>query len=91
MCGGRGEIVRSLAGHDRGAVFCVLESEGKFLLLVDGKERPIGHPKRKNSKHVEALGHFKHPVLERLEQGETVLDSELRRALAAFRDEWSRR
>lgn len=91
MCGGRGEIVRSLAGHDRGAVFCILGFEGEFLLLADGKERPVGRPKRKNRRHVALLGPFQHPVLERLEQGETVLDSELRRALAAFRDEWSRR
>ena len=87
MCGGRGEIVRSLAGHDRGAVFCILGFEGESLLLADGRERAVDRPKRKNRRHVALLGPFEHPV----ERGETVLDSELRRALAAFRDEWSRR
>ena len=27
------QIVRSLAGHDRGGLFCVLDTDGPYLLL----------------------------------------------------------
>ena len=37
----RAQIVRSLAGHDKGAFFCVLDTEGDFLLLADGKHRRV--------------------------------------------------
>ena len=30
------QIVRSLAGHDRGGLFCVLDTDGPYLLLCDG-------------------------------------------------------
>ena len=41
----RAQIVRSLAGHDKGAFFCVLDTEGDFLLLADGKHRRVEAPK----------------------------------------------
>lgn len=87
----RGQVVRSLAGHDRGTLLCVLEAEEDFLLLADGNRRKVAAPKRKRRKHVIFAGHYEHPTLAQLGQREPVLDSELRRALAAFRDEWSRR
>ena len=41
------QIVRSLAGHDRGGLFCVLDTDGPYLLLCDGKRRKLENPKRK--------------------------------------------
>ncbi|MGN1003527.1 MAG: hypothetical protein ACI4O5_01730 [Oscillospiraceae bacterium] len=83
----RGDVVRSLAGHDKGALFCVVDTEGDFLLLADGKERKLNSPKRKRRKHAQRAGLSDHPVFLRLRAGEPVGDSEVRRALAAFRDE----
>ena len=60
-----------------------------FLLLADGKTRKAAAPKRKKRSHVEVAdaGTFGHPALEKLRGGQPVFDSELRRALAAFRDQ----
>ena len=79
-----GELVRSLAGHDAGDVFCVVRSEGQFLFLADGKRRRLASPKRKKDRHTEALGRWEHPAFQRLTNGEEVTDNEIRRALAAF-------
>ena len=80
-----GDVVRSAAGHDRGELFLVLREEGDFLWLVDGKGRKLETPKKKRRKHVVSAGVWTHPVTGRLKEGEAVLDSEIRRALAAFR------
>ena len=85
----RGDVVRSVAGHDRGDLFLVLREEGDFLWLVDGKGRKLETPKKKRRKHVVSAGVWTHPVAGRLQDGEPVLDSDIRRALAAFRNRFS--
>jgi hypothetical protein len=81
-----GDVVRSAAGHHRGELFLVLREEGDFLWLVDGKGRKLETPKKKRRKHVVSAGVWTHPVTVRLKEGGPVLDSEIRRALAAFRN-----
>lgn len=66
------EIVLSLAGHDKGNLFCVIGAEGDFLLLADGKERKLDAPKRKRMKHVRGVGTSAHPAIARLQRGEPV-------------------
>ncbi|MPM16474.1 hypothetical protein SDC9_62855 [bioreactor metagenome] len=83
----RGQIVRSLAGHDKGRYFFVMDAEDGFLILADGKERKVDSPKRKRRKHTQSAGPWRHPVSQQLQSGALVPDSELRRALAAFREE----
>lgn len=85
----RGEIVCSLAGHEQGQFFYVVQTEGDFLYLVNGKHRTVKAPKRKRRKHVVSAGLWTHPVTSRLQDGVPVLDSEIRRALAVFRDKFS--
>ena len=83
----RGDVVRSLAGHDKDTLFCVVDTDGEFLLLANGKERKLNSPKRKNAKHAQRAGSSDHPVFLRLKSGDPVGDNEVRKALAAFRDE----
>ncbi len=85
----KSDIVRSDAGRDKGKLFAVLAVEGEYLLLADGKSRKVESPKRKKRGHVDIVcrGNFGHPVLRKLKDGTPVSDRELRRVLAAFRDE----
>lgn len=83
----RAQIVRSLAGRDSGDCFCVVDVEAGYLLLADGKRRRVNAPKRKKVKHIQNLGDFGHPTMEKLRQGGGVTNNEIRRALAAFRAE----
>ena len=82
----RAQIVRSQAGHDKGELFCVMDTDGERLLLADGKRRRVNSPKRKNVKHVAAVGSWEHPTLEKVRAGQPVRDKELRAALAQIRD-----
>lgn len=47
-----GRIVCSKAGRDAGRWLAVVGQQGDFLLLADGKERPLERPKRKRRIHV---------------------------------------
>lgn len=86
-----GWIVQAVAGRDKDGIFCVvgMDQERQMLLLADGKRRKAGNPKAKKLGHVLALTdcqhEFDHPAIQKLKQGETLTDKELRRALAAFR------
>ncbi len=83
----RAQIVRSLAGRDKGSLLCVLDTDEDFLLLADGKQRRVAAPKRKRAKHVELVGNSCHPAIEKVRTGALVQDRELRSALAVLRDE----
>lgn len=86
----RGQIVRSLAGHDEGNLYFVIDVAGDYLLLADGKTRKMNHPKRKRHKHAAPAGDWDHPIMEKLRSGKPpVSDREIRSALAAFQNELS--
>ena len=80
----RSDIVKATAGRDKDKLFFVLETEGEFLLLADGKTRKLESPKRKKQKHTAFVGHCDYRVAEKIRSGDKITNSELRRALAAF-------
>ena len=81
----KSNIVRSVAGRDTGSLFFVLATEGDFLLLADGKQRRLENPKRKRRKHVALVGESHSLVAEKIRSSEKITNSELRKAIAAFR------
>jgi len=81
----KGDIVRSENGRDAGKPLFVLEVDGAYLVLVDGKSRKIEHPKRKKEKHCAFLARRTEcRVSEKIRSGEKVNNSEIRRAIATF-------
>ena len=49
-----GQLVRSLAGRDKGKHYLVLrELDNGYVLLVDGYSRPLARPKKKNKIHLQ--------------------------------------
>ena len=67
----KSNIVRSDAGRDKGKLFVVLAVEGEYLLLADGKSRKLEETR----------------LSEKIKSNEKITNSELRRTLAAFREE----
>ena len=83
----KSNIVRSGAGRDKGKLFVVLAVNGEYLLLADGKSRKLEAPKRKKRRHVSFVAAADENRLSKKIRGEEkITNSELRRALAAFRD-----
>lgn len=80
----KSSIVKSLAGHDKGNIFYVIDTQGEYVLLADGKGRKIERPKRKKLKHVALEAKIESRVSNKLRNGDKVLNSELRRELAEY-------
>ena len=80
----KGDMVRSLNGRDQGKPLFVLDVDGAYLILVDGKSRRVEHPKRKKEKHCQFLARTQDRVSEKFRNDEKVNNSEIRRAIAAF-------
>ena len=74
-----GQIVCSKSGRDKGYFLVVVGEADGFVLVCDGKERPLERPKRKNIKHLS----FTNQVLE---QDSFKTNKSLRKALAVYRD-----
>ena len=80
----KSDIVLSLAGRDKGKLFYVMDTEDNFVILADGKGRKLENPKRKKLKHVRRVSRTETRVATKILNGDKVLNSELRRDLAAF-------
>ena len=73
----KGKIVRSKAGRDRDRFFVVLDVEGDFATVADGKVRPLCRPKRKRLKHLA-------PTLAAVEADSIRTDKQLKKLLANY-------
>ena len=80
----RANMVEATAGREKGKPFFVLETDGEYLLLADGKSRRVEAPKRKKRKHVRFLAEGSGRVAEKIRERERVTNSELRKAIAAY-------
>ena len=47
----KGMLVKSLAGHDAGEVYIIVETDAQYVYLVDGRLRTLDRPKSKKKKH----------------------------------------
>ncbi len=75
----KGKIVCSKAGRDKGYFMVVVDCKDDFVLVCDGKERPLNRPKRKNIKHLQ----FTNTVLG---EADYKTNKSLKKALAVYRD-----
>ena len=76
------DVVVSTAGHDQGEIFYVISTDDQFLYLANGKDRSLDRPKRKKRRHVQKVLRSETRVAAKLNSGDKVLNSELRRDLA---------
>lgn len=49
----KGQVVKSLAGHDKGELLVIAGFEQNRVTVCDGKGRSLEKPKAKNPKHLE--------------------------------------
>lgn len=83
-----GQVAVSRAGRDRDARYLVIRIvDERFVEVADGETRKICTPKRKNMKHLIFMRKVADTIRRRLEDGKTVTDEEVRRALKQLGEE----
>ena len=83
---GSSDVVFSLAGHDKGREYVVLNTDGSYALIVDGKTRKLTNPKKKSLKHL-CLGKSGSEELAGALRAGKATDSAIRKELAKYRSE----
>jgi ribosomal protein L14E/L6E/L27E len=53
-----GYLAYSLAGHDKGDIFLIINEDRDYVYVADGKFRLVDRPKRKNRKHIQIIKNF---------------------------------
>lgn len=54
----KGTVVKSVAGHDKGTFYIVIESIGDMAIVCDGKNKTLEKPKKKKLKHLAQTGEW---------------------------------
>lgn len=52
----KGMMARSKAGRDSGRVYVIMDAEGAYVYLADGRYRTVEHPKKKKIRHIQLIG-----------------------------------
>nr|WP_027870578.1 KOW domain-containing RNA-binding protein [[Eubacterium] cellulosolvens] len=49
----KGMYATSLAGHDKGRLYIIIEENEKYVILSDGRSHPLERPKKKKRIHIQ--------------------------------------
>jgi ribosomal protein L14E/L6E/L27E len=80
-----GSIAISKAGHDKGEVFVIKNSDSEYIYLMDGKNRTIKEPKKKNIKHVQCVHYTDKILLEKHLGQEKIINEDVKRAIKLYK------
>lgn len=75
-----GQVVKSLAGRDKGRLYVIIGFAGNRALLADGRCRTVNNPKKKNLKHLQPYRSVFPEIKESIRQG-TLKDLTIRNIL----------
>ena len=53
-----GFLAYSLAGHDKGQIYLIIEETKDYVYVADGIVRLLDSPKKKNKKHIQIIKNF---------------------------------
>ena len=80
-----GQIVRPLAGRDKGQVMVVYEIlDQNYVTICDGKLRKVSNPKKKKVRHLAKTNQIVTILHEKLKNGDKVNNAEIRKGLEPF-------
>mgnify|MGYP001339228756 CR=1 FL=1 len=80
-----GNFARSIAGHDKGRLYIIIEETDTLLTLVDGRQRTLEKPKQKNRKHVQVMKRCcNEELITKLRNHQTISNEKVKRAIKLY-------
>lgn len=80
-----GEFVKSKAGHDKEEIFIIINKEGEYVFLADGKSRKVDKPKKKKIKHIQVINTVDEDLRNKLENHILIRDEDIKRAIKCYK------
>ena len=77
----KGMFARSLAGHDKGKLYVIMETDETYVYLTDGKLRPLNKLKKKKRKHIQPDYEIAEVLQERIKGQFPIRDEDIQRAI----------
>mgnify|MGYP002510630789 FL=1 len=74
-----GMLATSKAGHDKDSVYVIIQEDGEYIYVADGRGRTVDRPKRKNRKHMQLIKKKRMP-----EPGTGFDDLEIKRVIKEY-------
>lgn len=79
-----GLLAMSKAGHDKDHVYLVVEEKEEYVFLVDGKNRLLENPKKKNKKHIQLIKKCDFNVIQAKIADETIDDEFIKKVIKEY-------
>lgn len=80
-----GEFAKSKAGHDKDEIFIIINIEGEYVYLVDGKNRYIEKPKKKKIKHIQPINCMDSELQNKINSNVRLQNEDIKRALKCYK------
>lgn len=81
-----GNIALSMAGHDKGNEYVIVNEDAEYVYLCDGCLKTLEKPKKKRKKHVAVnKAYDTGEIKEKLLRGGPVYDHEIKRSIKLFK------
>lgn len=82
-----GYFASSKAGHDKDAIYMILEADDIYVYLSDGNKRPIDKLKKKKLKHVQLIKQKDGDLAEKIEKHLNIRNEEIKCAIKMLKSE----
>jgi len=77
-----GQIVRSIAGRDKGQFMVVIAIvDENFVIVCNGRLRKINTPKKKKQKHLAKTNQISSEINEKIMNGDKITNGQIRKIL----------
>ncbi len=80
-----GEFAKSKAGHDKGEIFVILNIEGEYVYLSDGRHRPVEKLKKKKIKHIQIINCIDDELQCKIEKNIVLHNEDIKRAIKSYK------
>lgn len=74
----------SLAGHDKGAVYIIVEIDGEYVFLSDGRIKLLEQPKKKKLKHIQIIKRKDETIQSKSNAGQKIINEDIKHAIKLY-------
>lgn len=79
-----GCFAKSLAGHDKGTVYVIINTNAEYVYLSDGRIKTTNKPKKKKIKHMQLINKKDSDIESKQKKQINLTDDDIKRAIKLY-------